>query len=255
MATIARLIFTDEEGRFWYARPARMQPNAVKAIISSMQDDDPSKFKRLPVSVFGDAIDGFSLVQGGDNVAFVKKIESINIDTHWLPMVAKDKDGKEFLRFDPLFCSDEKAPTFSVRAKVPVKINDLFFATIIDINGESVTGWQSYCFVAQSDGSKVVTYRLALPNMFDDSKVCLGDYNEVKGGSALEIAKSSFAIFDQSVFFNKDLYGKDKESMRSSFFANENLNGPADGSNPNAGVMRFASDRIARIMMAFFDIK
>lgn len=163
----------------------------------------------------------YNLFTSGTSSFVTCRQSFLNINTLWTPWKTTNDAGEEIVYFEPTFTSGR------INQKVTAEFERSLVLTIDEYN-------DFRAFFVYKRENKLSTFYLALPNMYDDGRVCLGNGNQITGENIFERFDSAIEIFNNSVFNNMDLWQADqkKKALVSSWYIDKDfafLNSPYEG--------------------------
>lgn len=191
------------------------------------------KVQSIPKSITGANGD---LYIAGNKVYVVKRQDFLNIRTKWTLWKTK-KGEEEIAYFEPTFntgiCDEVAVARFE---------NPLY---LIYSQNDITDEQDLMAFFVESNAKKISTFYLALPNMFDNGRVCLGNNNNIKGEDIFSRFESAVKIFNESTFENTDLWDNKKKALISSWFVDPHFKFIND---PYNGKIKFVNDELDQLL-------
>jgi len=204
-----------------------------------------NNFIRIPESVTG--LEG-TIFYSKEKFYYIQLQNTLSINTWWKPYKSTDKDGKENVIFIPSFkekdnCIEQKVDFFLVP-------HFLYFIYVEDAKNQDNYALYSPIVQENENDKTIRTYYLALPGIFENSRVCLGDKNTIVGSTFAERAQCAIRIFNESVYHNDDLYDYSKEKKVMAFSVDHDFK-PLQ--NVYDGALLFNNNEINELIKAFLE--
>lgn len=197
------LYAVDKNGEWWKVGPLRMERLGNR-------DDHISRYFNDTGFVFHNVMADYSIhaVADGDYRLF-KTIDSIHLKT-WFNYVSEE----EQVKMVPVFSRGEQSIEMNPEWKPP---EDMVLAFITHILQHHFCNAYLIAISMESRG----LFKLPLPNLYGDGKLCLGGGADIPGRNAVDLADNALEDFNQSKW-NRDLLSRvSRESLNNMFAFDE----------------------------------
>lgn len=231
------ILVRNDDGSLFSGNFDEIDSKQFMAAMREFGEKSQSSFSLVPEALVGEGVRVFS--NPDDRIFTFCRQEYLNLRTRWT--LWKTGEGEnETVYFEPTF----------VEGAVEESVVLNFKAHPLLIVYEEPSRDLFAVFV-EKEGKKISTFYIALPNTFNDGRVCLGNDNENNEPVFVKRFERALKIFNESPFFNDDLWGKHDDKVKkplvSSFFVDPNF---VPINDPYNGKIKFVNNELNDMILA-----